>query len=264
MLMLKNVLVFGATSTVAHAMMDKLSKSDDSQFYVVARNQRKLEQQCSSSQLNIVGYYQADLYQPQDDQLHQIVDQAYQAMGAIDLVIIAHGDLFDQVGSERSGDMLSDTIMLNAISPMRITSAVLHRLESSVQSEPKTQPFNKAAVKFAVLTSVAGDRGRPRNFSYGAAKGALSLFLQGLRSVHYRSEYQFYDFKLGPVDSPMTTTHAKNFSFSQPDQVAAIMVKALSSRRYVHYVPGWWRWVMLVVRMMPEWLFQRLSFLSAR
>ncbi|NRA41125.1 MAG: SDR family NAD(P)-dependent oxidoreductase [Pseudomonadales bacterium] len=253
--MLKNVLVFGATSAVARAMMNQLSKNAGSQFYAVARNQQKL-QQLSSSPLNIVAYRQVDLYQPQDDQLHQIVDEAYQAMGAIDLVIIAHGDLFDQLGSERSGEVLSDTMTLNAISPMRITNAVLQRLDSIAKPECKT--------KFAVLTSVAGDRGRPRNFSYGAAKGALSLFLQGLRSVHYRSEYQFYDFKLGPVESPMTTTHAKNFSFSQPDQVAAIMVKALYSRRYVHYVPGWWRWVMLAVCMMPECIFQRLSFLSAR
>ena len=115
-----------------------------------------------------------------------------------------------------------------------------------------------------MITSVAGDRGRPRNYSYGAAKAALTVYLQGLRSRLWNTGVEVYNFKMGPVDTPMTVDHEKNFSFSTSENVAQIMIKALANKRYEVYVPGYWAWVMLAVRLMPEALFQRLRFLSAR
>ena len=118
--------------------------------------------------------------------------------------------------------------------------------------------------KLGVISSVAGDRGRPRNFSYGAAKSAVSTYLQGLRSSLYDSGVEVYDFRLGPVDTPMTIDHEKNFSFSSVDKVSELIIRHFQGRKYCCYVPGFWYWVMLAVRNMPEAIFQRLKFLSAR
>ena len=256
--MMKNVLVFGANSAVAQGLCLELHKCYHSRFFFVARNSEKLTAcQQRFNQLApdcCAGLATLDLECIHTDSMNKLNELAIEALGSIDLVLIAHGDLFSQENTEHDIALLQQSLRVNALSPMSIIIAQLNALLEQGQTN----------TKFAVITSVAGQRGRPRNFTYGAAKGAVSLFLQGLRSVHYQSGVEFYDFRLGPVITPMTEHHPKNFSFSTVDEVSQCMVKALQSKRFVHYVPPWWRWVMLLVRLLPEAIFQRLSFLSAR
>ena len=87
--------------------------------------------------------------------------------------------------------------------------------------------------------------------------------MQGLRSKYLSSRVELYNIKLGPTDTPMTVSHEKNGTFITADRAAELINKGLNSRKYTLYVPGFWRWIMLVVKLMPEWLFQRLKFLSA-
>jgi NAD(P)-dependent dehydrogenase (short-subunit alcohol dehydrogenase family) len=117
-----------------------------------------------------------------------------------------------------------------------------------------------------VLSSVAGDRGRPRNYTYGAAKGALSLYLQGVRSRLYRSApgVRVVTIRLGPVDTPMTKDHPKNALFGEPSAIAHEIVRHESRGPLDAYVPGYWRPIMATVRGLPEALFQRFSFLAGR
>jgi len=91
-----------------------------------------------------------------------------------------------------------------------------------------------------------------------------SLGVEGLRSRLLRRGVFVHNLVLGPVDTPMTRDHEKNRLFAQPRPVAAAIVRALGRRRHRVYVPGIWRWIMLVVRNLPEPIFQRLSFLSGR
>jgi decaprenylphospho-beta-D-erythro-pentofuranosid-2-ulose 2-reductase len=114
------------------------------------------------------------------------------------------------------------------------------------------------------MGSVAGDRGRPRNYTYGAAKGALTLYLQGLRSRLYPVGVAVTTLKLGPVDTPMTVDHAKNPLFTTPERLAPAIVRAIDRRAGEVYLPWYWRPILAVVRNTPEPLFQRLRFLSGR
>jgi short-subunit dehydrogenase len=114
------------------------------------------------------------------------------------------------------------------------------------------------------MTSVAGDRGRPRNYTYGTAKGALHVYLQGLRSRLYPAGVSVTTLKLGPVDTPMTRDHKKNLLFAQADTVARGVVAAMDRGTAEAYVPGFWAAIMPVVKGTPEWLFQRLRALSDR
>ncbi|HEY1534399.1 MAG TPA: SDR family NAD(P)-dependent oxidoreductase, partial [Polyangiaceae bacterium] len=115
-----------------------------------------------------------------------------------------------------------------------------------------------------VITSVAGDRGRPRNYTYGAAKGALNIYLQGLRTRLYAAGVAVTTLKLGPVDTPMTRAHKKHALFGKPKSVARSIVRALDARVPEAYVPSFWGATMPIVKNTPEWLFQRLPFLSGR
>ena len=86
--------------------------------------------------------------------------------------------------------------------------------------------------------------GRPRNYTYGAAKGGLSLFTQGMRSELAGSGVSLTTIRLGPVDSPMTATHKKNALFSTPERVAVAIVKAADNRKSAPFVPGYWAVIM--------------------
>ncbi len=250
----RRVLVFGATSAVAQGVCKALQARHNVTFYFVARNAEKLAQCCDAFASSLVGNTCLDLHAPSERVVQGLLEQADQALGGIDTILLAQGDLFDQLRTEASPTCLQQSLQLNALSVISLLSQTVN-----FQKQRGT-----VACKFAVITSVAGDRGRPRNFTYGAAKSAVSIFLQGLRSVYYRSDFEFYDIRLGPVDTPMTSHHEKNFSFSTVELVAGKIASLLNGQRYIVYVPGFWRWVMLVVRLMPEVLFQRLGFLSNR
>lgn len=107
--------------------------------------------------------------------------------------------------------------------------------------------------------SVAGDRGRPHNYVYGAAKAALHHYLQGLRGRLYRSGVHVLTVKPGFVDTPMTYGKENIFLAATPDRVARAVIRALDRRRHVIYVPWFWRWIVFTLKCIPEWFFKRLD-----
>ena len=109
----------------------------------------------------------------------------------------------------------------------------------------------------AVISSVAGDRGRASNYVYGAAKGALTRYLQGLRNRLAAAGVHVLTIKPGFVDTPMTAHLPKGALWATPERVADDIVRAIERRREVLYTPWFWRWVMAVLCAIPEGLFKR-------
>jgi short-subunit dehydrogenase len=167
-------------------------------------------------------------------------------------VLIAHGLLGDQLATERTFDAAEHVLRTNFLSVVALLVPLANHLEAA------------GCGRLGVITSVAGDRGRPRNYTYGAAKGALNIYLQGLRTRLYAAGVTVTTLKLGPVDSPMTVDHKKHLLFGQPARVARGIVHAMDAGVAEAYVPSFWRAIMPVVKNTPEALFQRLSFLSGR
>ncbi|PCJ36404.1 MAG: short-chain dehydrogenase [Moraxellaceae bacterium] len=248
-----NILILGATSAVAGQIAHcyaEMSGKDSHRLYLIGRKKTALDRLSQALGALVVGSTSVDFVDREATAL--AVTLAYKSLGTFDIVLIAHGLIGDQLLSETNVEEAYRVIEVNYTS-------VVNQLVLLTQLMA-TQP----AGKIGVITSVAGERGRPRNYTYGSAKGALAIYLQGLRSVHWGTGLEIYSFKLGPVDSPMTVDHAKNFSFSTVNEVASGIVRAFKSRRYVHYIPGYWAWVMWVVRWLPETVFQKLGFLSDR
>jgi short-subunit dehydrogenase len=115
----------------------------------------------------------------------------------------------------------------------------------------------------AAISSVAGLRGRPRNYTYGAAKAALSTYLQGVRSRHYPIVH-VTNILLGPVDTPMSEEHKKNGLFLTSNDAARRIVRAIDQKKNDVFVPGFFRGIMWIVVNLPEALFQRFPSLSGR
>ena len=177
---------------------------------------------------------------------------AMAALGGVDEVYIAHGWLGDQLESERSFAHADAVIAANFTSVVSLLVPLVNQLEEQGHGA------------LVVLGSVAGDRGRPRNYTYGAAKGALHLYLQGVRSRLFASGVRVVTIRLGPVHSPMTVDHPKTPLFAQPADVAREIVALAQSGPVDAYVPWFWRPIMGTVRNLPEQIFQRFGFLAGR
>ncbi len=109
-----------------------------------------------------------------------------------------------------------------------------------------------------VFRSVAADRGRQSNYVYCAAKGAVKVFLEGLRNRLHPAGVNVLTLKIGRVDTPMTASLRKGIIWARSDRVAADICKAIERKRDVAYVPWFWRGIMMAIRAIPERLFKRL------
>ncbi|MFM2134213.1 MAG: hypothetical protein RL156_1494 [Bacteroidota bacterium] len=165
-------------------------------------------------------------------------------------ILIAHGVLSDNDACAHDAGRTVHDFTLNATSVIALSAAAAAWYEQHSYSEKPC---------IAVISSVAGDRGRGSNYVYGAAKGAVSIFLQGLRNRLYAKGIHVLTIKPGFVDTPMTAHIAKNPLFASPQSVARSIVRAMERRADVVYTPGFWRYIMLVVRLIPERVFKRLG-----
>lgn len=245
----QHVLVFGATSAIAQEVARIYAARGD-RLHLVGRNPDKLARAaelCASSEVTTQVADFSHL-----DRNAEVVHEALATLGRCDVALIAHGDLGDQLESERSFDAAEATLRTNLTSVVSLVVPLANHFEAA------------RAGCLGVITSVAGDRGRPRNYTYGAAKGALNLYLQGVRSRLYPAGVSIITLKLGPVDTPMTTDHPKNALFATAETAARGIVRALDRRTPEAYVPWYWAWIMPIVKYTPEALFQKLRFLSGR
>ena len=110
-----------------------------------------------------------------------------------------------------------------------------------------------------MIGSVAGDRGRQSNYVYGAAKGMVSLFLQGLRNRLAKQGVQVLTIKPGFVDTPMTAAFSKGALWAKPDDIARGIVRAVDRKSDEVYLPGFWWVIMTIIRHIPERIFKKLS-----
>jgi short-subunit dehydrogenase len=107
--------------------------------------------------------------------------------------------------------------------------------------------------------SVAGDRGRIGNYVYGAAKAGFATYLSGLRNRLTRAGGHVVTVKPGFVDTAMTWGLPGMFLVSSPEAVADALLKAVRKRRNVLYTPFFWRYIMLIIRNIPEPIFKKMS-----
>lgn len=242
-----NVVIIGATSAIAQAIGRRLA-THPAKFVLVARNEAHLGQianDLTSRGALSVHTLVSDLC---DHAKHaELAEFARHELGHLDVVLIAHGTLPDQAKAQDSYEATLRCFEENALSVISLCIAFC----------PVLQEQGRGSL--AVISSVAGDRGRKSNYVYGSAKAALSAYLQGLRNRYSDSRIHVMTIKPGLIDSPMTAHLEKGALWSTPERVARDVTTALRKRRDIVYTPSYWRLVMLIIKLIPEWLFKRLS-----
>jgi len=244
--MTQHILLIGATSAVAEAI-GRLYAKNGARISLIARRESRLSEVVSdlTSRGAKCHAYVADIRDR--PLLTKHLDSIF-AEQPLDRVFCCHGVLGNTDLACTDVNQAVEILDINFNSAALILSDICYRL---VQIE---QPATIVGI-----SSVAGDRGRQSNFYYGAAKAGMSVFLQGLRNRYFSKGIHVLTVKPGFLDTPMTADIPKNALFVSPDFVAKSIVTAIKRGRNEIYVPGVWRIIMVIIKMVPEFLFKRLS-----
>src|ERR1700691_5711863 len=243
----RRVLALGATSAIAEATLRILAEQGGS-FVLAGRNAQKLD--AVRSDLLTRGARGATVLVADldDTAAHPVLlAQAVEALGGIDLALLAHGVLGNQADAERDYAAAEAILRTNVLSAVSLITWLANYFEAEGRGV------------LAVISSVAGDRGRKSNYVYGASKGGLNVFLDGVRSRIDRAGVQVLTIKPGFVATPMTAHLKKNALFAEPAQVAKHIVRAIEKRKDVAYTPPFWGLIMLVVRNIPRRIFNKMN-----
>jgi short-subunit dehydrogenase len=244
---MRKFLIFGATSAIARNTA-RLYARDGDRLFLAGRNAEKIQAVARDLLVRGAGkadYFTADL---DDIDLHEtVIRKAVESLGGLDTVLIAYGTLSDQKACEQDYRLAEREIRTNFLSVVSLLTSIANLFE------------RQGGGSIAVISSVAGDRARRSNYVYGTAKGAVSLFLQGLRNRLHHKGVHVLTVKPGFVDTPMTAHLRKNALFARPEDVARGIYRAMAEKKDVVYLPGYWRFIMAVVRHIPESGFKRLG-----
>lgn len=242
----RRVLIVGATSAIATETA-RAYAATGARFVLVARSPDRLAAVADDLRIRGARDVRAETLDVTDTGRHRdVVESSWAAFGGMDVVLVAHGVLPDQERCERSAAHALAAIDINFTSTVSLLTFLANRLEK------------QGSGCLAVISSVAGDRGRPSNYVYGAAKGGISIFLQGLRGRLRRAGVAVVTVKPGFVDTPMTAQLPKNPMFASARRVGRAVYRAIERRRNVVYVPWFWRPIMALVGILPEAMFKRL------
>ncbi|MGH9586567.1 MAG: SDR family oxidoreductase [Acidobacteriaceae bacterium] len=241
------VLAIGATSAIAEATLRLLAERG-ARFYLVGRSQHKLYAIAADLHTRGASGVATHAMDLDDTSAHPaMLAAAAQSLGTIELALLAHGLLGDQENAQSSYAETESILRTNFLSAVSLITWLANYFETMKQGT------------LAVISSVAGDRGRKSNYIYGASKGGLSIFMDGVRNRIDRAGVQVLTIKPGFVATPMTAHVAQGPLFAKPSQVARGIVRAIEKRRDVVYLPPFWRCIMLVVRMIPRRIFKKLN-----
>jgi decaprenylphospho-beta-D-erythro-pentofuranosid-2-ulose 2-reductase len=187
----------------------------------------------------------ADLNELQDHAA--LIEQVWNRWGGLDTALVAHGLLGNQKQDQSDPASANRVLETNFLGPASLLGLLANRFEA------------QRSGSLAAISSVAGDRGRPTNYIYGAGKAGLDAYLSGLRARLGKAGVNVLTVKPGFVDTPMTAHLPKNPLFASAESVARGIHRALSRRRSRVYLPWFWRPIMTIIRLLPEPIFKRLN-----
>ena len=245
---MKRVLIIGATSAIATACA-RLWAEQGNTFFLVARDHEKLEQ--TAADLRAHGAKAVTLHSMDATDLTShpaMLSSCLSVLQQIDIALIAHGTLPDQKACEQDVDVALREFAINGTSVIALLTHLSNQFEK------------QRCGSLAVISSVAGDRGRPSNYLYGTAKAAVSTFCEGLRARLYKVGVNVITIKPGFVDTPMTQgLQLPSLLLAKPEKVARRIVEGIERNATILYTPGFWALIMLIIRCIPQTIFKRLS-----
>ena len=247
--MKKKIVIIGATSAIAEQCARLWAKESPAEMILVGRNREKLERIASDLRVRapatIITSIEASFVDP--IRIQALAEQICKGQ-AVDIVLIAHGSLPSQEVCQSDLIKCREALDINGVSPVLFAEAFVKHMQV------------ENAGTLAIIGSVAGDRGRKSNYVYGAAKGLVSRFAQGLQHRLAGTNVKIVLIKPGPTDTPMTA-HLKQQGqyLASAEKVAKNIVNGIERGKCIIYAPEKWALIMMVLRHIPRFIFNKLD-----
>ena len=244
---MQRILVIGATSGMAEAAARIWAARGD-RLFLVARNAERLgalSGDLARRGAQIAGH--AEFEATALEQHADLLGNAVRVLGGLDVALIAHGTLPDQHRSQIDLGYALSELRTNGISVINLCATLATVFEAQGHGT------------LAVISSVAGERGRQSNYVYGSAKALVTSFTQGLRNRLQSKGVHVCTIKPGFVATAMTSGLRQGPLFVSADTAGRHIVAAIDKKKDVAYVPGFWAVIMFVIRGIPETIFKRLK-----
>lgn len=243
----RKVLVLGATSGIAEATA-RIWAREGANLFLVGRNAERVNAVAADLRVRGAAYVDVAISDLDDiDQHADLLARAITSLGGLDVAYLAVGILGEQPRAEQDTEHALHILHTNFTAPVSLLTWLANFCVK--------QGFGT----LAVLSSVAGERGRKSNYVYGSSKAGLTAFLAGLRNRVDREGVHVLTIKPGPVKTSMTAGMKGSEKFADPDKVAREIAKAVDSGRDVLYTPFQWAPIMFVIRAIPERVFKKLN-----
>ncbi len=244
----QHIVIIGATSAMAEHCARLWVQSSPVRLTLVGRDRERTQRVADDlkvrSPLSVIQVMTTDFV---DAAAIQSAVKSIESLARVDVVLIAHGVLSDQTKCQLDVSECDAALQINGVSPVLFAEAFANSMVA----------VNRGTI--AIIGSVAGDRGRQSNYVYGAAKGLVSRYAQGMQHRLAHTAVKVVLIKPGPTDTPMTSElKAKGQRLATVEQVAQEIVSGIAAGKTVVYTPKIWQIIMLVVMHLPRFVFNKL------
>jgi short-subunit dehydrogenase len=238
---MSNVWIVGATSSLGKVLAKQHASVGDS-LILSGRSVEELES--LARDLNI--RYQVDVMALVMDFADKTLEMEslLQKTTEVDVMYMLVGDMGE--GDFDNSQLIERVLHVNFVQPAKWLSVVASAFKKQKHGT------------IVVVGSVAGDRGRASNYPYGSAKGGVALFADGLRGALVASGVHVLTVKLGYTDTPMTYGKVDKLVASR-EYVARKIRQAVRKKKDIIYMPFFWRYIMMIIKAIPERLFKHLK-----
>jgi len=245
------IIIVGATSRIAEYCARLWLEQAPADLVLIARNQEKVQKIAADlevrSPASTITVLETDFTDPK--KIQELADKLA-SENPIHIALIAHGSLADQKECETDLSKAEESLLINGVSPVLFAEAFAGHMEK--------QNFGS----LAIIGSVAGDRGRKTNYIYGAGKGLVEKYAQGLQHRLAATGVKVSLIKPGPTDTPMTAQikeQGKGRGLADPQDVAKAIIAGVQKGKATIYAPPKWALIMLIIRFMPNFIFNKLN-----
>jgi short-subunit dehydrogenase len=243
----RKILVLGATSGIAEATC-RIWAGQGASLFLVARNAEKLAAVAADLRTRGARFVETAVADLDDTEGHAaLLEHATETLDGMDVAYLTHGILGEQSRAEQDFNHAAQIFHTNLIAPVSLLTWLANYCVA------------RRGGVLAVISSVAGERGRKSNYAYGASKAGLSAFLGGLRNRVDREGVTVLTIKPGPVRTAMTGGMKGSDKFADVNAVAKSIVSAVDKKQDTLYVPFQWQPIMFVIRHIPERIFKKLN-----
>lgn len=244
----RGIVVLGATSPIARAAAEAFARGGWG-VLLAARDREENETIAADLRIRGGGEVQAIEFDALDFDGHgAFVEQCSERLGeSLDGVILCFGTMPPQAEAEKDWNTAKAIIDGNYSAAV----SILEKFAATFEARKKGW--------ICGVSSVAGERGRMSNYIYGSAKAGFSAYLDGLRNRLWHSGVHVLSVKPGPVDTPMTFGMDKLPFLAQPGPIGKSIYEAILRKKNTLYAPGIWRYIMAVIKSIPEFQFKKMK-----